>query len=159
MPDCSDEDTLAYTDTDPLDDREKIHFCPQSWAYPSAADVDCGALDPYPSTKMDSFSRIALHEMLHYSTVGPATSLGDTIGDVKNEDGLYAYEPPRTHGLIDENQDDQPGLPEGNADSYAWMSLDSWISLTCATDRTGNNWATFFTENPPNYTPGEPGSG
>ncbi|KAL9628561.1 MAG: hypothetical protein Q9204_005812 [Flavoplaca sp. TL-2023a] len=29
-PDC-DEDTLAYTLTDELDDREKIHFCEPSW--------------------------------------------------------------------------------------------------------------------------------
>ncbi|MCJ1330054.1 hypothetical protein MMC10_006735 [Thelotrema lepadinum] len=153
-----DGETAGYTVVDTLDDLEKIHFCDPAWALGSAGDVDCGSLDPYPSTKMDSFSRVALHEMTHYSTVGPASELGEQIVDVKNTDGNYAYDPPRVHGLIDPNQDNQPGLPEDNADSYAWMSLDSFVSDHCSPEGTsGNDYQFYFTQNPPNYTPGSPG--
>jgi hypothetical protein len=153
--DCTIEGTLAYTLVDTLDNREKIHFCDPAWTRPSVADVDCGALDPYPSTKMDSFSRIALHEMMHYSTVGPPSSLGEQIKDGVNADDEPAYDPPRTHGLVDVDQDDNPVLAEQNADSYAWMALDAYVSRICATDPSGDNWATFFQEDPPNYEPVE----
>lgn len=149
--DCSNDGTWAYTLTDTLDDREKIHFCDISWDLGSAADVDCDSLDPFPSVEMDAFSRVALHEMMHYSTVGPETSLGLQIVDTKNLDGQFAYDPERVHGLVDEDQDDNPGLTEINADSYAWMALDSWISRKCADDATNDQWALFFTEDPPNY--------
>lgn len=96
---------------------------------------------------MDSFSRLALHEMTHYSSVGPKTSLADQIINVKNADGEPAYDPERVHGLLHQ-QDDQPGFPEINADSYAWMSLDAWISRKCAADMSGNNWASLFTQDP-----------
>ncbi|KAI9663191.1 MAG: hypothetical protein M1821_008239 [Bathelium mastoideum] len=151
--DCTDEGTLAYTLTDEVDDREKMHFCDLSWTRGSASDVDCASLDAYPSTKMDSFSRIALHEMMHYSSVGPQTSLAAQIGDSKNADSQPAYDPPRVHGLLDPAQDDNPVLTERNADSYAWMSLDAWISRNCAPDAGGNDWASFFTQNPPPYDP------
>ena len=104
---------------------------------------------------MDSFSRIALHEMTHYSSVGPATSLAQQIKDVLNKDEERAYDPLRVHGLLDPEQDDNPAVTEINADSYAWMSLDAWISRNCAADPTGNNWASFFTQNPPRYEPEE----
>ena len=149
--DCTDEGTLAYTLTDQLDDREKIHFCDPSWTRGSAGDVDCASLDPFPSTKMDAFSRIALHEMTHYSSVGPETSLAQQIKDVTNEDGQPAYDPPRVHGLLDPAQDDNPAVTEINADSYAWMSLDAFISDKCSTDDDGNNWASYFTQDPPPY--------
>lgn len=158
-PNCDDANTLGYTDTDTLDNREKIHFCDPAWTRGSAGDVDCGSLDPYPSTKIDSFSRIALHEMTHYSSVGPPSKLGEQIIDVKSADGNYAYEPDRVHGLIDPDQDGQPGLPESNADSYAWLSLDAWISDHCSPDATGNDWQNYFTQDPPNYTPGSPEPG
>ena len=109
---------------------------------------------------MDSFSRLALHEMTHYSTVGPASELDDQIIDANNNDGLKAYFPPRVHGLLDPAQDDQPGLPEINADSYAWVSLDGFVSDHCSPEGTsGNDWQNYFTQNPPNYTPGTPGDG
>jgi len=88
--------------------------------------------------------------MMHYSSVGPASSLGLEIVDVFNADGEPAYEPSRAHGLIDENQDNQPGFPEINADSYAWMSIDAFMSQNCIEDI--NNWPAFFTENPPPYS-------
>ncbi|KAI0868740.1 hypothetical protein GGS24DRAFT_481451, partial [Hypoxylon argillaceum] len=146
---CATEGTLAYTDTDDLDDREKIHFCDIAWDRPNGATRagQCGDFDPYPSDKIDTFSRVALHEMMHYSSVGPESALEDQIVDVNNADGVPAYDPPRVHGLI--NQDEQPGLAEINADSYAWMSLDAWISRECAADPT--MYDQFFTQNPPNY--------
>lgn len=116
-----------------------------------AGDVDCASLDPFPSTKMDAFSRIALHEMMHYSSVGPATSLGEQINDVTNADGESAYDPPRAHGLLDSKQDDNPVVTEINADSYAWMSLDAWISDKCSPNSSGNDWAGYFTQDPPSY--------
>ena len=44
-----------------------------------------------------------------------------------------------------------PAVAEINADSYAWMSLDAWISDKCSTDDSGNNWASYFTQDPPPY--------
>ncbi|KAK7062283.1 hypothetical protein R3P38DRAFT_2834433 [Favolaschia claudopus] len=146
--DTPESDTLGYTDTDTrVDNREKIHFCEAAYALPSTANLDCSTLDPFPSEKMDSFSRVVLHEMTHYSTVGPASELEAQIVDVKNSDGEFAYGEPRVHGLIDPAQDDQPGLPEINADSYAWLGLDAFVSRICdLTDPAG-----FFTQNPPPY--------
>ncbi|KAF8146948.1 hypothetical protein K438DRAFT_1868330 [Mycena galopus ATCC 62051] len=140
---------LGYTDTDTLDNREKIHFCDAAYALPSTAALDCTTLDPFPSEKMDSFSRVVLHEMTHYSTVGPASALEEQIVDVKNNDGEFAYGEPRVHGLIDPDQDDQPGLPEVNADSYGWFGLDAFVSRICASDP--NDPSGFFTQNPPPY--------
>lgn len=149
--DCTVEGTLAYTLEDQVDDLEKIHFCDLSWTRGEASDVDCASLDPFPSTKMDSFSRIALHEMMHYSSIGPNTPVGETIGDCKNRDSEPANDPPRVHGLLDPNQDDNPAVTEINADSYAWMSLDAWMSQNCIAGSDTNNWASFFTQNPPPY--------
>ena len=146
---CADEGTLGYTLVDGLDNREKIHFCDPAWDRKGAGEVDCKSLDPFPSTKMDAFSRIVLHEMTHYKSVGGI--IGEQIVDAKNKDGNYAYDPPRTHGLLDPKQDDQPALTEINADSYGWMGLDAWISRNCAEDATNDNWQNFFKEDPPKY--------
>lgn len=139
---------MAYTDIDPADDQEKIHFCDVSYNRPSIAGVDCTSLDVYASTKIDTLSRIALHEMTHYSSVGPASGLAAQIGDSINADGYYAYDPDRTHGLI--AQDKQPGLCEVNADSYAWMAADAYWSYACTT--TPTDYAAFF-QDPPPYEP------
>lgn len=133
------------------DELEKIHFCDIAYERPTAGiDIDCGSLDNYPSTKIDTFSRIVLHETLHYSTVGPPSSLGEQIVDQRNDDGEPAYDPERCHGLNDPEQDDQPGKAEANADNYAWMSIDGWVSYNCAENK--DEWDTFFTEDPPNYS-------
>ncbi|KAI1747783.1 hypothetical protein F4782DRAFT_398178 [Xylaria castorea] len=149
---CSaEEGTLAYTNTDDLDNREKIKFCDIAWERPNleARSMQCGDFDAFPSTKMDTFSRVALHEMTHYSSVGPPSTLGQQIQDVTNEDGVKAYEPPRVHGLVDPQQDDNPAVTEINADSYAWMALDAWLSMSCSDDK--DTYDQFFTENPPAY--------
>ncbi|KAL1794237.1 hypothetical protein ACET3X_007658 [Alternaria dauci] len=154
-PQCGAEGTLAYTLKDTaVDQLEKIHFCDISWTgrLYSAADIDCGSLDAYPSEKMDSFSRIILHEMTHYEAVGEGSSLQDVIQDRQNQDSGNAYGTERTHGLIDVDQDDDPEAAVRNADNYAWMALDAWISRICATDRSGDSWQTFFTQDPPNYS-------
>jgi len=110
-----------------------------------ASDVDCASLDPFPSTKMDAFSRIALHEITHYNSVGPATSLAQQIIDTTNEDRKSTYNLPRVHSLVDSKQGNNPVVTKMNADSYAWISLDAWISRKCSPDSSGNNWASFFT--------------
>ncbi|KAI1178866.1 hypothetical protein F4777DRAFT_575520 [Nemania sp. FL0916] len=91
---CAEADTLAYTDTDHLDEREKIKFCDIAWNRPNlqTRSMQCGDFDPFPSTKMDTFSRVALHEMTHYSSVSPPSTLGQQIKDVINEDGARAYD-------------------------------------------------------------------
>ncbi|KAI1317619.1 hypothetical protein F5Y16DRAFT_406595 [Xylariaceae sp. FL0255] len=150
-PACAKSETLAFTDTDKLDDREKIHFCDIAWGLPSGTTRvgQCANFDPYPSLKIDTFSRLALHEMMHYSSVGPASTMGLQITDTNNDDGHLAYGPLRNHGLVDPNQDNNPGLADVNADNYAWLSLDAWISRMCAADI--DTWDQFFTQNPPNY--------
>uniref|UniRef100_A0A4E9DF17 Lysine-specific metallo-endopeptidase domain-containing protein n=1 Tax=Gibberella zeae TaxID=5518 RepID=A0A4E9DF17_GIBZA len=152
---CDNEGTLAYTQVDEDDnDREKIHFCDISYAKPiHAADIKCESLDKYPSTKMDTFSRVALHETLHYSTIGPQSKLKEEIGDQFNEDGERAYDPERAHGLNDPKQDNQPGKSENNADNYAWMSLDAIISNRCIIETTDGEkpWHSFFPDPPPKY--------
>jgi hypothetical protein len=128
---CTDEGTLAYTLVDSVDQRQKIHFCDLSWTLPATAGAvvaDYSVLDPCPSGKMDAFTRVALYEITHYFTVGPATSLGQQIQDVANADNAPAYNPERAHGLVDIEQDNNPVLSETNAESYAWMALDAWVS-------------------------------
>ncbi|KAF7504632.1 hypothetical protein GJ744_001986 [Endocarpon pusillum] len=79
---------------------------------------------------MDAFSRIVLHEMTHYKSVGGI--IGEQIVDAGNEDHNYP-------------------LTEINADSYGWMALDAWISRNCTEDATNDNWQNFFKEDPPKY--------
>ncbi|KAI0907004.1 hypothetical protein F4823DRAFT_630785 [Ustulina deusta] len=148
---AADDTTLAYTDTDSLDDREKIHFCDIAWGRPNAQtrSGQCDTFGAFPSTNMDTFSRVALHEMMHYSSVGPPSSLGEQIQDVSNADDSKAYDPPRVHGLVDPDQDDNSVVAEINADSYAWMALDSWISMICSDDQP--TYFQFFPQNPPAY--------
>ncbi|WXC59587.1 hypothetical protein SNK03_005449 [Fusarium graminearum] len=102
---------------------------------------------------MDTFSRVALHETLHYSTIGPQSKLKEEIGDQFNEDGERAYDPERAHGLNDPKQDNQPGKSENNADNYAWMSLDAIISNRCIIETTNGEkpWHSFFPDPPPKY--------
>lgn len=88
---------------------------------------------------------------MYYSSVGPRTSLAQQIQDVKNTDGELVYDPSCMHGLLDPKQDDNPAAIEINTDSYAWISLDAWISRKCMADSSGNNWASFFTQDPPPY--------
>ncbi|OBS24203.1 hypothetical protein FPOA_04750 [Fusarium poae] len=151
---CNNEGTLAYTVVDQDgDEREKIHFCDIAYEKKvHAADIDCGSLDKYPSTKMDTFSRVALHETLHYSTIGPKSTLGEQIVDQLNEDDKPAYDPERAHGLNDPKQDNQPGKSEINADNYAWMSLDAIISSRCIETTDREPWHKFFTASPPKYS-------
>jgi hypothetical protein len=150
---CEDEGNLAYTVVDEDGDGcEKIHFCDIAYKKTvHAADVDCSSLDNYPSTRMDTFSRVALHETLHYSTIGPQSALGEQIVDQLNDDNEPAYDPERAHSLNDPEQDDQPGKAESNADNYAWMSLDAIISNRCIEATGREPWHTYFTESPPNY--------
>ncbi|KAI9711783.1 MAG: hypothetical protein M1820_001928 [Bogoriella megaspora] len=151
---CDDEAVQAYTEIDNLDHREKIHFCNNSWKKLKAADVKCSSLKHYPSRRMETFSLIVLHEMTHYSSVGPKTSLGREIVDEENKDGKDAYYPRRVHGLLAKDQDDRPEKTVTNADSYAWMSLDAWISHLCSGSWIDNQWASYFTQNPPAYERG-----
>lgn len=144
---------MAYTQVDENGDKlEKIHFCDSAYDRPTAGpDVDCNSLDKYPSTKMDTFSRIVLHETLHYSTVGPESDLGDMIVDQKNDDDEYAYGPERAHGLNAEDQDNQPGKAENNADNYAWMSITGWVGYICTNDPE-KPWDEYFPDDPPKYS-------
>lgn len=97
---------------------------------------------------MDAFSRIVIGEMTKYSSVGPASSLASQIKDVLNADGVPAHDPPRLHGLLDPAQDANEVLTEINADSYAWMSLDAYISGRCGDLFDSSN---YFTQDPPAY--------
>lgn len=122
-----------------------------SFDLPTAApDIYCSGLDWHPSWKMDTFSRVVLHETLHYSTVGPASSLGSLIVDQFNDDGEPAYGPDRAHGLQDPDQDDQPGKAEINADNFAWMALQGWVSYVCTDGR--DDYSTYIPDAPPNYS-------
>ncbi|CEI61347.1 unnamed protein product [Fusarium venenatum] len=67
--------------------------------HPLALPFPMACLNKYPSTKMDNFSRVALHEILHYSTIGPESALGEQIGDQLNNDNEPAYSPERAHSL------------------------------------------------------------
>ncbi|KAK4981773.1 hypothetical protein LTR50_007884 [Elasticomyces elasticus] len=144
---CADSN-LAYTNTDSIDDREKIHFCDLAYTRPDIYHMQCSSFDPYPSTKLDSLSRIALHEMCHYSSVGPESSVASQIVDSQNDDGNGAYNPERCHGLVDPAQDDQPAKTEINADSYAWMAVDAYWSFACST--TPADSPGYF-QDPPHY--------
>lgn len=111
---------------------------------------------------MDTFSRIALHEMTHMSTVGPPIIADpedddDDDGQIKDvslyddEGAFAAYGPINAHALADPEQGDyyNPDLTQTNADNYAWMALDALVSRHCASDPSGDTWQGFFTESPP----------
>lgn len=136
------------------DQLEKIHFCDTGYDRPtSALDLDCSTLDSYPSDKMDTFARLALHETLHYKTIGEDSQLGAQIIDQKNEDGEYTYGVIRAHGLNDPDQDDQPAKAELNADNYAYMSLAGWVGFTCSPEEDKEDyWDSYFPDDPPEYT-------
>lgn len=110
--------------------------------------------------------------MTHYSTVGPASTLAEQIVDQVNDDGNPAYGIDRAFGLIDEDQDNQPGKAESNADNYAWVSQTrehctimetladppcpyrymaqlAWVSYTCSGDQ--DTYDTFFPLTPDDY--------
>jgi hypothetical protein len=66
---------------------------------------------------VDTIARVAIHEMTHYSTVGPASAFEALITDQLNLDGQKAYGIERAAGLI--GQDHEEVRAEGNADNYA----------------------------------------
>lgn len=144
---CDDEGQLAYTENDEEDGLEKIHFCPIAYEKSNLESIDCGALDSYPSMKMDTFSRVVLHEITHGSNVDPKSALAARIIDVPNEDGEPAYDISRAHALVK----DDPGKETINADNYAFMSLDAWFSWQCTPRENRDAWASFFSDSPPAY--------
>lgn len=96
---------------------------------------------------MDALSRIVIREIMHSSSVGPTFTEGAII-DVPNADGVPAHDPGRAHGLLNPAQDDMGYRAISNADSYAWMSLDAYISGKCG---QGSDWSRYFTQDPPPY--------
>ncbi|CEJ88856.1 hypothetical protein VHEMI04882 [[Torrubiella] hemipterigena] len=146
---CTVKGTQGYTLKDGGDGLEKIHFGDGVFDMPLAGNVDCGSLDKYPSEKMDTFSRVVLHEMLHYSTVGLQSQLGDQLVDQKKNDGNYAYGHARAHGLQDPGQDDQPGKSEINADNFAYMALSTWVGYFCLPEDKKDQYGTYFPDAPP----------
>ncbi|KAF7521258.1 hypothetical protein G7054_g12503 [Neopestalotiopsis clavispora] len=153
-------ENLGYEDVDDADGAdglEKFHLCDTSFNdFPTLpSDNECGETLDHPDINMDSLSRLLLHEMLHYSTVGEDI-FGSRIVDVLNEDTERAYYPQRTHGLVDANQDDDAASAVTNADSYAWHATNSYFKYACNNVEepgpNGGNW-----NDPPAYTTGEPG--
>lgn len=57
----------AYTVVDQAgDENEKNYFCDRVYGLTtSGTDIDCEPLDSYPSTKIDTFLRVVLHETFH----------------------------------------------------------------------------------------------
>lgn len=96
---------------------------------------------------MDAFSRIVIEEIVQSSSV-VSTFSDTTFADVVNADGVPTFDPTRVHGLLDPAQDDMGYLAADNAGSYAWMSLDAYISGKCG---QGSDWSNFFTQDPPPY--------
>ncbi|KAI0140352.1 hypothetical protein BJ166DRAFT_116719 [Pestalotiopsis sp. NC0098] len=150
-------ENLGYEDTDDADGLEKFHLCDTSFNdFPTLpSDNECGETLDHPDINMDSLSRLLLHEMLHYSTVGEDI-FGSRIVDVLNQDSERAYYPQRAHGLVDPDQDDDAASAVTNADSYAWHATNSYFKYACNNVEepgpNGGNW-----NDPPAYTAGEPG--
>lgn len=82
---------------------------------------------------MDTFSRIALHEMTHYTSVDPPNVDSEMIQDVQMTGGETASGTVNAHALVDKTQADyfNPALAENNADNYAWTALDALVSRNC----------------------------
>ena len=120
---CIDCDvTFGYTAVDGKGDGlEKTHFCDSAFEFPDLDKIDCRSLNKYPSAQMDNLGRVMLNAFVKYSSVGPGTDVNQAIFDVNNGDGLTAYYPSRTHGLL--AQDDRGSACDVNADNYAWLSL------------------------------------
>jgi hypothetical protein len=117
------KDVAGYTGLDENgDDLEKTHFCPVAFEFPTHPDGNaCNELSPYPDVNMESLSRIMVHELTHYKTVGEESEVGFGIIDAKSNDGLAAYYPSRCHALKTE----KPDLVNINADNYAWLAAVS----------------------------------
>lgn len=161
-PKCNKLEQLAYTAVDKpsgdddkigYDGLEKTHFCPDVWTRKdfSKTTKNCGALGPYPSEKMDTFSRIALHEMTHYTSVDPPNVDGEMIQDVQVTGGETASGTVNAHALVDKTQADyfNPALAENNAENHAWTALDALISRHGTETPSGGDWQGFFKQNPP----------
>lgn len=145
---CDEEGELGYTVNDEEGDGlDKIHFCPIAYEKPNLDSIDCGSLDSYPSEKMDTFSRVVLHEITHGRNVGPESELASRIIDKVNDDGEPAYDIRRAHALVDEDR----MLHTINADNYAFMCLDAWVSWDCTPRENRDAWASFFPDPPPPY--------
>lgn len=126
---CIDCDTIfGYTAVDVKGDGlEKTHFCHSAFDFPDLNQIDCDSLDDYPSARMDNLGRVMLNLFVRYSSVGPQTDVNQAISDVNNNDGLTAYYPSRTHGLL--VQDGKGNAADVNADNYAWLALVRFFIL------------------------------
>ncbi|KAI1772789.1 hypothetical protein F4818DRAFT_444168 [Hypoxylon cercidicola] len=142
------------------DGREKFHLCDSAYEFSTLpSDNECGDLADHPDISMESLSRLILHEMLHFRSVGTPI-FNSQIRDENNDDDLRAYYPQRTHGLVDATQDNADGqsgeTAVTNADSYAWHATNSYYKYACNNVQqpgpNGGNW-----NDPPRYTPNEPG--
>ena len=87
---------------------------------PEGFDVStCDHLGDRPTEMMNAITRIVIHKMSHYRSIGPASTLNALIVDQWNDDGGVAYGINRAFGLNDGGEDDEPGKAENNADNYA----------------------------------------
>ncbi|RYP07618.1 hypothetical protein DL764_002396 [Monosporascus ibericus] len=75
---------------------------------------------------MESVASLILHKILHHSTVGSKSGVGQIV-DTKHSDGIVSYYPQRTHALVREN----PGLVTANADSHARLANSSSYKHPC----------------------------
>ncbi|KAI0107466.1 hypothetical protein GGR51DRAFT_515576 [Nemania sp. FL0031] len=142
------------------DGLEKFHLCNSAFDFSTLpSDNECTELSDHPDVSMESLARLILHETLHFRSVGNPI-FNSQIRDEDNDDGLRAYYPQRTHGLVDPNQDNGDGqsgeTAVTNADSYAWHATNSYYKYACNNVEqpgpNGGNW-----NDPPAYTPNEPG--
>ncbi|KAI4594328.1 hypothetical protein KJ359_008351 [Pestalotiopsis sp. 9143b] len=150
--------TGAYWGIDTADNLEKFHICDAAYKFPDVpSDMYCGYLSGHPSIAMESLASIILHETLHFTSVGTPI-FNRRIRDKKNKDGIGAYCPQRTHGLVDPRQDNANGksakLANTNADSYAWHATNSYYKYACSNvGEPGPNNGNY--NDPPAYTRGQ----
>ncbi|KAK6214332.1 hypothetical protein LQW54_004559 [Pestalotiopsis sp. IQ-011] len=150
--------TGAYWGFDTADKLEKFHICDAAYHFPDIpSDMYCGYLSDHPSIAMESLASTILHETLHFTSVGTPI-FNRRIRDKQNQDGIRAYCPQRTHGLVDPRQDNANGksakLANTNADSYAWHATNSYYKYACSNvGEPGPNNGNY--NDPPAYTRGQ----
>ncbi|RYP51453.1 hypothetical protein DL768_003239 [Monosporascus sp. mg162] len=81
------------------------------------SDNEYGDSSDIPKVNIKNGARLILHKILHDSTVGSESGMGQIV-DTQNLDGIVAYYPQRTHALVGEN----PGLVTANTESHVWLA-------------------------------------
>ncbi|RYP82821.1 hypothetical protein DL769_001518 [Monosporascus sp. CRB-8-3] len=119
---AADEHLGGYVDTDGGDGLGGFHLCDATLEFSVMPSVsESGDLSDVPDVNMENVARLILHEILHGSTVGSESGMGQIVG-TQNSEGIVAYCSQHTHTLVEEN----PGPVTADSDGHTWLANNSY---------------------------------